>query len=88
MGACRFTSVHSMNILGIRMLHFYFCLAKLRNGTDRLQNSHLDGVSIIVGDFNHANFKPVYAKFDQFVNFATKGNSTLDYTYCNAVNTL
>ncbi len=40
-----------------------------------------DGFFIIAGDFNHANLKTVLPKFYQHVNFATRGNNTLDFVY-------
>ncbi len=39
------------------------------------------GFFIIASDFNHANLKTVLPKFYQHVNFATRGNNTLDFVY-------
>ncbi len=36
---------------------------------------------ILAGDFTHANLKTVLPKFYQHVNFATRGNNTLDFVY-------
>ncbi len=41
---------------------------------------------IIAGDFNHANLKTVLPKFYQHVNFATRGNNTLDFVYTTVKN--
>ncbi len=41
---------------------------------------------IIAGDFNHANLKTVLPKFYQHVNFATRGNNTLDFVYTTEKN--
>ncbi len=45
-----------------------------------------DGFFIIAGDFNHANLKTVLPKFHQHVNFATRGNNTLDFVYTTEKN--
>ncbi len=38
------------------------------------------------GDFNHANLKTVLPKIYQHVNFATRGNNTLDFVYTTIKN--
>ncbi|KAI5104601.1 gastrula zinc finger protein XlCGF28.1-like [Silurus meridionalis] len=48
-----------------------------------LQNTHPDGWFIVTGDFNHANPRTVLPKFHQNVNFATRGENTLDVVYTN-----
>ncbi len=45
------------------------------------QTNNPDSFFLIAGDFNHANLKTVLPKFYQHVNFATKGNNTLDFVY-------
>ncbi len=46
----------------------------------------LNSFFIIAGDFNHANLKTVLPKFYQHVNFATRGNNTLDFVYTTVKN--
>ncbi|KAK3570236.1 hypothetical protein QTP86_017143, partial [Hemibagrus guttatus] len=58
-------------------------LCELYRAISKLQNSHLDGLFIIAGDFNHANLKSVLPKFHQYVNFATRGVNALDLVYTN-----
>ncbi|KAI5610007.1 gastrula zinc finger protein XlCGF28.1-like [Silurus asotus] len=48
-----------------------------------LQNTHPDGLFIVAGDFNHANLRTVLPKFYQNVDFATRGENTLDVVYTN-----
>ncbi len=50
------------------------------------QTNNPDGFFIIAGDFNHANLKTVLPKFYQHVNFATRGNNTLDLVYTTEKN--
>ncbi len=50
------------------------------------QTNDPDGFFIIAGDFNHANLKTVLPKFYQHVNFATRGNNTLDFVYTTVKN--
>ncbi len=50
------------------------------------QTNNPDGFFIIAGDFNHANLKTVLPKFYQHVNFATRGNNTLDLVYTTVKN--
>ncbi len=50
------------------------------------QTNNPDGFFIIAGDFNHANLKTVLPKFYQHVNFATRGNNTLDFVYTTVKN--
>ncbi len=50
------------------------------------QTNNPDGFFIIAGDFNHANLKTVLPKFYQHVNFATRGNNTLDFVYTTEKN--
>lgn len=54
-------------------------LAELFNSINNLQSGHPDGVSIITGNFNQANFKTVLPKFHQHVNFTTRGENCLDH---------
>ncbi len=50
------------------------------------QTKNPDSFFIIAGDFNHANLKTVLPKFYQHVNFATRGNNTLDFVYTTEKN--
>ncbi len=50
------------------------------------QTKNPNGFFIIAGDFNHANLKTVLPKFYQHVNFATRGNNTLDFVYTTGKN--
>ncbi len=50
------------------------------------QTNNPDGFFIIAGDFNHTNLKTVLPKFYQHVNFATRGNNTLDFVYTTEKN--
>ncbi len=50
------------------------------------QTNNPDGFFIIASDFNHANLKTVLPKFYQHVNFATRGNNTLDFVYTTVKN--
>ncbi|KAL0195209.1 hypothetical protein M9458_008781, partial [Cirrhinus mrigala] len=56
-------------------------LRELYNAISEQQTNNPDGFFIIAGDFNHANLKSVLPKFYQHVNFATRGNNTLDFVY-------
>ncbi len=55
-------------------------LRELYSAISEQQTNNPDGFFIIAGDFNHANLKTVL-KFYQHVNFATRGNNTLDFVY-------
>ncbi|XP_063344797.1 interferon-induced very large GTPase 1-like [Pelmatolapia mariae] len=48
-----------------------------------LQNTHPYGLFIVAGDFNHANLKSVLPRFHHYVDFATRGENTLDLVYTN-----
>ena len=48
-----------------------------------LQSTHPGGVFTVVGDFNQANMKTVFPHFHQYVDFATRGESTLDMAHSN-----
>ncbi len=54
-------------------------LRELYSAISEQQTNNPDGFFIIAGDFNHANLKTVLPKFYQHVNFATRGNNTLDF---------
>ncbi|KAI2647723.1 hypothetical protein H4Q32_031236 [Labeo rohita] len=56
-------------------------LRELYSAISEQQTNNPDGFFIIAGDFNHANLKSVLPKFYQHVNFATRGNNTLDLVY-------
>ncbi len=56
-------------------------LRQLYSAISEQQTNNPDGFFIIAGDFNHANLKTVLPKFYQHVNFATRGNNTLDFVY-------
>ncbi|KAI2646963.1 hypothetical protein H4Q32_030697 [Labeo rohita] len=61
-------------------------LRELYSAISEQQTNNPDGFFIIAGDFNHANLKSVLPKFYQHVNFATKGNNTLDLVYTTVKN--
>ncbi len=56
-------------------------LRELYSAISEQQTNNAGGFFIIAGDFNHANLKTVLPKFYQHVNFATRGNDTLDIVY-------
>ncbi|KAK3565926.1 hypothetical protein QTP86_021443, partial [Hemibagrus guttatus] len=58
-------------------------LCELYGAISELKNAHPDGLFIIAGDFNHANLKSVLPKFQQHVDFATRGVNALDLVYTN-----
>ncbi len=62
-------------------------LRELYSAISEQQTNNPDGFFIIAGDFNHANLKTVLSKFYQHVNFATRGNNTLDFVYTTVKNT-
>ncbi len=61
-------------------------LRELYSAISEQQTNNPDGFFIIAGDFNHANIKAVLPKFYQNVNFATRGNNTLDFVYTTEKN--
>ncbi len=61
-------------------------LHELYSTISEQQTNNPDGFFIIVGDFNQANLKTVFPKFYQHVNFATRGNRTLDFVYTTVKN--
>ncbi len=61
-------------------------LRELYSAISEQQTNNPDGFFIIAGDFNHANLKTVLPKFNQHVNFATRGNNTLDFVYTTGKN--
>ncbi len=61
-------------------------LRELYSAISEQQTNNPDGFFIIAGDFNHANLKTVLPKFYQHVNFATRGNNTLDFVYTTVKN--
>ncbi len=61
-------------------------LRELYSAISEQQTNNPDGFFIIAGDFNHANLKTVLPKFYQHVNFATRGNNTLDFVYTTGKN--
>ncbi len=61
-------------------------LRKLYCTISEQQTNNPDGFFIIAGDFNQANLKTVLPKFYQHVNFATRGNNTLDFVYTTVKN--
>ncbi len=56
-------------------------LRELYSAISEQQTNNPDGFFIVAGDFNHANLKTVLPKFYQHVNFAIRGNNTLDCLY-------
>ncbi len=61
-------------------------LRELYSTISEQQTNNPDGFFIIAGDFNHANLKTVFTMFYQHVNFATRGNNTLDFVYTTVKN--
>ncbi len=61
-------------------------LCELYSSISEQQTNNHDGFFIIAGDFNHTNLKTVLPKFYQHVNFATRGNNTLDFVYTTVKN--
>ncbi len=61
-------------------------LRELYSAISEQQTNNPDTFFIIAGDFNHANLKTVLPKFYQHVNFATRGNNTLDFVYTTVKN--
>ncbi len=61
-------------------------LHELYSAISEQQTNNPNGFFIIAGDFNHANLKTVLPKFYQHVNFATRGNNTLDFVYTTVKN--
>ncbi|KAI2650776.1 hypothetical protein H4Q32_000841 [Labeo rohita] len=61
-------------------------LRELYNAISEQQTNNPDSFFIIASDFNHANLKSVLPKFYQHVNFATRGNNTLDLVYTTEKN--
>jgi len=58
-------------------------LKELHNMISRHENSYPDAAMVILGDFNHCDLRKTIPRFYQFVNFPTRGNSTLDKCYSN-----
>lgn len=58
-------------------------LCELNGTISELQNTHPDRLFLVAGDFNHANLKSVLLKSHQYVDFATRGENTLDLVYTN-----
>ncbi|KAL0159079.1 hypothetical protein M9458_047155, partial [Cirrhinus mrigala] len=56
-------------------------LRKLYSAISKQQTNNPYGFFIFAGDFNHANLNSVLPKFYQHVNFAARGNNTLDFVY-------
>ncbi len=57
------------------------CFYELYSAISEQQTNNPDGFFSIAGDFNLAKLKTVLPKFYQHVNFATRGNNTLDFVY-------
>nr|XP_043882686.1 uncharacterized protein LOC122769872 [Solea senegalensis] len=53
-------------------------LTSLHSAISDMQSKHPEGVFIAAGDFNQANVNTVLPKFHQHVDFATRGENTLD----------
>lgn len=58
-------------------------LSILYKSVSTLQNTHPDSVCVIAGDFNQAKLKTVMPHYHKCVNFATRGENTLDQVYIN-----
>ncbi len=61
-------------------------LRELYSTISEQQTNNPNGFFIIAGEFNLTNFKTVLPKFYQHVNFATRGNNTLDFVYTTVKN--
>lgn len=57
-------------------------LVHLYSNTSKQWYKHSDGVHVISGDFNHANYNLCYPIIFH-VNSATRGRNTLAQLYCN-----
>lgn len=55
----------------------------LENLVTKYENECPEGVQIILGDFNHCNFKEKVPTYEQTVNCNTRGDAILDKMYCN-----
>ena len=60
-------------------------IEKLRHSISQYENKHPDALSIITGDFNHANLKRVLPRHQQVVSKFTRGNRTLEKVFVNVV---
>ncbi|XP_053702104.1 uncharacterized protein LOC128747907 [Synchiropus splendidus] len=58
-------------------------LSVLHQAISDVQSTHPESVFIVAGDFNQANMKTVLPAFHQHVDFATRGENTLDLVYTN-----
>ena len=56
-------------------------LHELYKAISEQQTAHPDSFIVLAGDFNHANPKTILPKLHQHVNFATRGENTLDCVY-------
>ncbi len=61
-------------------------LREFYSGICEQQTNNPDSLFIIAGDFNPANLIQFLPKFYQHVNFATRGNNTLDFVYTTVKN--
>ncbi len=58
-------------------------IGELYNNIRMQRMAHVDAFLITAGDFHQTSLKSVLPKFYQHVNFATRGNNTLDHRYTN-----
>ncbi len=81
-----FTAIVIVSVYIPRVQTLRMRFVKLYSAISEQQTNNPDGFFIIAGDFNHANLKTVLPKFYQHMNFATRGNNTLDFVYTTEKN--
>ncbi len=59
-------------------------LGGLHDAISELLTAHPDSSVVVAGDFNHTSLNTVFPKFQQYVDFKTRGEITLDLVYTNA----
>lgn len=58
-------------------------MSEFYNIISEQQTAHHDASFIVAGDFNQASLNSVLPNFYQYINFATRGDNTLDLVYTN-----
>ena len=56
-------------------------LEELHDMVSKQETAHPDTVTIITGDFNHANLRKTLPKLHQHITFKTRGENILDHCY-------
>ena len=59
---------------------------QLSNIVTRIENANPGAISIVAGDFNHANLKKGLPKYYQHVKCPTRNNKILDHSYSTIKN--